>query len=53
MDLSGWDFDSRGGSAYVGVIGVTEVSVPSAPFYCQPKAALKNTDYFKKKYQQQ
>ena len=52
MDLSGWDFDNGGGSAYVGVIGVTEVSVPSSQFYCQPKAAYKIQTTLKK-YQQQ
>ena len=35
------DADIGGGSAYVGMGGIWEISVPSAEFCCEPKTALK------------
>ena len=35
------DVDNGGDCAYVGVVGIWEISGPSAQFYCDPKINLK------------
>ena len=43
-----WDFDSVSSYENVGVGDIWEITVPSTPFFCEPKTGLKIEAYFSK-----
>ena len=43
-----WDFDSESSYANVGIGDIWEITVPSTPFFCEPKTGLKIETYFSK-----